>query len=248
MSFIAFSGCKDKMLLDETEVECIDIYTQVPVVNVWGKTVVGADVKLEATVNNLKPGSVIYWEEPNGFIRTGKELVLNDISLKDSGTYITYIVNGNCRSKSIITKINVDSITTKCSISKNNWIDVKGLSGFENLQYIHTFHNSMGQYYSISPYSSNSLPDINIVINSPTLKEGEYTLTYTKYVTDLPTVGNYASMRIGYLPNHLANYTNGILNIKSIGAGKYEITVCDEPVKRTSSNDTYLLKMKLLCD
>jgi hypothetical protein len=251
----AFLGCSDdKLLLTDEEVGCIDITATAPSINTSGNFLEGGQATLSAVVYNLQGSAISYhWEGPNGFKSNNKDINFTNLSLASAGNYTVYITRNGCQSKANSTYLNVKTVQRKCNIAEDDWVNIGGFTGYENMRYSPTLHyrNSLNSLYYIFPRPYSSIqPKIEIALNHEYISEGEYTLSSSTNFANVPWGGKQATLVITTFIGYLVNYTSGKLNIVRNGKGEYEVSVCGEPFKFSSGSntETYLLTAKFICD
>lgn len=253
---LIFLGCSDDELqFTDSEMECIDITTTAPQITTSGNFLEASPVTISAILNNLQGSGIDYhWEGPNGFKSNNRDIRFVSLSSENAGNYTVYITRNGCQSKANTIYIEVKSIIRKCNIPDEDWVNIGGFTGFENMQYSPTHHyynSSNSRYYILPKQYSSTQPKIEIALNQSAIREGEYILSSSTDFTSIPWAGGKkaATLVISTFTGYLVNYTSGKLNIVRNGKGEYEVSICDEPFKFSSGSNTntYLLKAKFIC-
>lgn len=247
---LIFSGCKEKTLLSESEIQCSDILGLVPTATVAGDIIEGNDIELKAEIIDigLPEGSTFNWEGPNGFKAEGAKVKIKTLDSTHTGMYYVYVKRDECKSKTGTQKIEVAEAPENCALTAN-WMNVSGLRDFENVRFGYVDQGiTAGGYYIYPKSGTRQIPDVQMVLNQPQVAQGTYIIVPDINPFNLPaaSAGKYAAMHIHDVSYDLANYTNAKLKIIKNTSGEFELTVCGAPMKDKKTGISYFMKMRVV--
>lgn len=237
---LLFFGCKeDRVLVNPNETECRDSLLLEPVF-ISNKFQYGGTVSF-ALQSNMKQvdikGLTFVIEKPDGSKTSYQHITIQNFQPKDEQVYVGYVALGNCRSKKAYFKPTPYVHTAPCTVQEN-WLDVKGFTGFENLVLTKVEKKIMNSRYYFYGEADSGKKKVTIITNKDYKEQGEYKLTFSTP----PSFGSSSDDNWAYIgiqissSDVLKNYSNGIAHIaRNPITGKLEFIVCAEPLKPSSS-------------
>lgn len=244
-------GCKkDKILVHSSDTECRDGFLLPPSILRGGTNFYGDQIALfliSDTAQVPLKGLSRVIEGPNGFRSINGPLVIYNFSPDDEKTYRTYTVFGNCRSEMMTFTLKGYNKVVPCTPRNSNWMDIKGLKNYENLDLpIRSIVYGDNQIF-INCESSTGVEKIIVGLNKNPIREGVYTLKKFPSRSTFEYDAYIHVVRSGF--NDLISYNGGVLYlIENPNTKKLELSVCSAPLSMLGDTTTYPFTLKLILD
>ena len=246
---VTLASCKKNSQVEEPVLTgCAKHAATVPKIILKGTDNVASAVELSMDTASFDTGFKYYWKLPNGSILEGSTLKIARLNMNDHRGvfYAYYKTPDSCTSFKNSIELKLGGVP--CNLPENN-LNVDSIPNFQNI----TIGNMQGrkflENYEITTGTVFDYPVIHILLNVPTLQEGEYKMleSSSNFFPNTGTKLARFGTKLLNATDYWDNKNQESLNVVLVN-GKFEVFICEAWMTNSVSKQTRPITMRLRVD